>query len=64
MQLEVTENLKEALGKYRTARRAYVSLGAASPVEQARQVGDEYQTALEALGYQVMVEAELQGLKV
>ncbi|WP_434676674.1 hypothetical protein [Pseudomonas sp. D3-10] len=64
MQLEVTENLKEALGKYRNARKAYVSLGAASPAEEARQAGIEYQTALEALGYQVMVEAELQGLEV
>jgi len=62
MQLEVTESLKEALGKYRAARRAYVSLGSASPDEKAREVSVEYQTALEALGYQVMVEAELQGL--
>lgn len=64
MQLELTENLKEAIGKYGAARRAYVSPGAASPAEQAREVSVEYQTALEALGYQVMVEAELQGLKV
>ena len=64
MQLEVTESVKEALGKYRTARRAYVSLGAASPAEKAREVSVEYQTSLEALGYQVMVEAELQGLEV
>ncbi|EPQ6932571.1 hypothetical protein ACUVZD_000214 [Pseudomonas aeruginosa] len=64
MQLEVTETLKDAMGKYRAARKAYVSLGPASCTEKARQISEDYQTALEVLGYQVMVEAELQGLKV
>lgn len=64
MQLEVTETLKDALAKYRTARRAYVSLGPASCPEEARKISADYQTALEVIGYQVMVEAELQGLTV
>ncbi len=64
MQLEVTEDLKEALGKYQTARRAYVSLGNASQPGEVRQVRDDYQAALENLGYKMLVEVEHQGLKV
>ncbi|HBN9243684.1 hypothetical protein FA378_27230 [Pseudomonas aeruginosa] len=64
MQLEVTEILKEALGKYRTARKAYVELGPASCTAKAHRLSHDYQSALEVLAYQVLLEAELQGIKV
>nr|WP_181726050.1 hypothetical protein [Pseudomonas aeruginosa] len=64
MQLEVTENLKEALGKYRIARKAYVELGPESCTVKAHRLSHDYQSALEVLAYQVLLEAELQGIKV